>query len=171
MADKGAENSENKNGKAPDDGKPKVYELDFADLTRAKKRPDSRAVIHVEAFEINLDGEEFGFGASDLVGLTYRPLEGDELSEILESVQDYDDAEVRQRKFDDAIIRRCLLKPAIPETYEGEQIVEGWLPGTRRTIAQAIRNRSGMGLHTIKSAKEALGNLVALTTPTSSISG
>ena len=184
MAETGADKHE-PNGKEPkkngrqgaanEPTKAVMRKVSWQDLRNAKKRPDLRAVIFVDPEEIGLERAEMGYGPLDQIGLVYRPLQDNELPEILDIIRDYDD-EDRQREYNDAIVMRCLEDPDVPgaaylpDTSEGRVVLRTWLTGTRDTIAQAIRTRSGLGLHDVKSAKEALGNLVNSTPNTSSIS-
>lgn len=185
MAEKGATTEEsqettpgngialvNGKAKAKESKEPVMRKVSFADLKRSTKRPDLRAVIFVDPEEIGLDREEMGYGPQDQIGLVYRPLQDNELPDILEVIRDYDEDQ-RQREYNDAILMRCLEdpdvpgKPYIPDTAEGRTVLKTWMTGTRDTIAQGIRVRSGLGIHEVKSAKEALGNLSTSTTSTS----
>lgn len=146
------------------DPKPKDVMIDFSVLQRAKKKPDATGIIMLAPEEIGIDREEIGLGPKDRIAFHYGPLKGGEEGEVRELIKDYEMADGSWgEEYRWEIIRRGMIRPAIPNDFEGREQVDRWLPGTRGQIAQAILNQTGMGLHEIKNAKDELANLHELT--------
>lgn len=147
---------------APEATKARKVTIEFGDLLRAKKMPDRRGTIDLTPEELGMDREEYHLGPSDIVTFVYKPLESGAMSEIRELVKDFEEPQYSE-EFDIEILLRCLEKPKIPDNADGRKALKRILSGTRATIGLAIRNQSGMGLHSVKSAREELGKLFALT--------
>lgn len=167
------ETGKNGDGAKDEEGRPvapAMRRVTFADLKRAAKEPEKRGVMQVSPEEIGVDGEELGLNPGDTIGLVFRPFKPNEESEIREIVKDFDEREWTDEYYKEIIIR-CLEEPSLPDSAEGRKQLARWLPGTRAYLARAVQNQSGMGVHVIQNAKEALGKLLALPRSTSSNSG
>jgi hypothetical protein len=173
-----AEGNGNGKGKISEDGsdveleiaRPGVYRISFEQFTATKEKPVTDFIIEAAPEEIGMDPTEaqraFGLPIGSRLGLLFRTFEPGENAEIREAVKDFPEDEWLQ-EFQDEICLRCCLDPAFPPSAAGRRQLQRWMPGFRSTCATQVQQQSGLGVHTVKNAKEELGKLLALTRSTS----
>jgi hypothetical protein len=151
--------------------RPGVYRISFEEFAVTKQRPVTEFVIEAAPEEIGMDPhealEKIGLPIGSRIGLLFRAFEPGENAEIRGTVKDFPEDEWLQ-EFQDEICLRCCLDPAFPQSAQGRRQLQRWMPGFRASCASQVQQQSGLGVHTVKNAKEELGKLLALTPNTSS---